>query len=146
MDTSILLLVAAGALVLVVVAVMLRRSWGGSLGRAPTPGAYLQPAADLADDDLTEIRALLARGNKIGAIKRVRELTGMGLKEAKDYVETLPPGGPAALPITRPQPAGDLAEVHALARQGNKIAAIKRYRELTGAGLKEAKDYVDRLL
>ncbi|HEU5097444.1 MAG TPA: ribosomal protein L7/L12 [Roseiflexaceae bacterium] len=35
--------------------------------------------------------------------------------------------------------------MHALAAQGNKIEAIKRYRELTGVGLKEAKDYVDRL-
>jgi large subunit ribosomal protein L7/L12 len=37
------------------------------------------------------------------------------------------------------------AEVVALARSGNAIAAIKRFRELTGAGLREAKDVVDRL-
>ena len=35
-------------------------------------------------------------------------------------------------------------EIRDLARE-NKIAAIKRVRELTGAGLKEAKEYVDRL-
>ena len=34
-----------------------------------------------------EIRAALAGGNKIEAIKRVRERTGLGLKEAKDLVE-----------------------------------------------------------
>jgi hypothetical protein len=37
-----------------------------------------------------EIRPLIASGEKIEAIKRVRERTGMGLKEAKDYVESLP--------------------------------------------------------
>ena len=32
---------------------------------------------------------LVRRGNKIGAIKRYREETGVGLKEAKDFVESL---------------------------------------------------------
>ncbi len=36
-------------------------------------------------------------------------------------------------------------EVVALARAGKAIAAIKLYRELTGAGLREAKDVVDSL-
>jgi ribosomal protein L7/L12 len=36
-------------------------------------------------------------------------------------------------------------DVVALARGGNKIEAIKRYRELTGVGLREAKDAVDRI-
>jgi ribosomal protein L7/L12 len=37
------------------------------------------------------------------------------------------------------------AEVVSLARGGNKIAAIKLYRELTGAELREAKDVIDSL-
>ncbi|MDC0770487.1 ribosomal protein L7/L12 [Streptomyces sp. HD] len=36
-------------------------------------------------------------------------------------------------------------EVVALVRQGKQIPAIKLYREITGAGLKEAKEAVDRL-
>ncbi|MFT3855432.1 MAG: hypothetical protein QM733_22270 [Ilumatobacteraceae bacterium] len=36
-------------------------------------------------------------------------------------------------------------DVLALVRQGNKIAAIKRYRELTGADLASAKDTIDQL-
>jgi ribosomal protein L7/L12 len=36
-----------------------------------------------------QARALLADGNKIEAIKLVREATGLGLKEAKDFVEGL---------------------------------------------------------
>ncbi len=48
-------------------------------------------------------------------------------------------------------PFGDLTmtsggvpeDVIALARAGNKIEAIKRYRALTGVGLREAKDAID---
>ncbi|GAA2605254.1 ribosomal protein L7/L12 [Streptomyces axinellae] len=39
-----------------------------------------------------------------------------------------------------------LDEVAQLARSDKKIQAIKRYRELTGEGLKEAKEAVDRLV
>ena len=35
------------------------------------------------------IRALLKSGDKIEAVKLYRDLTGVGLKEAKDYVEGL---------------------------------------------------------
>ena len=37
------------------------------------------------------------------------------------------------------------AEVVSLARSGNKIAAIKLLRDITGAGLREAKEVVDSL-
>jgi ribosomal protein L7/L12 len=43
-----------------------------------------------------------------------------------------------------PQPGPD-QDVLALAQAGRKIEAIKRYREITGAGLKEAKDAVERM-
>ena len=39
----------------------------------------------------------------------------------------------------------DMSDVVALVRQGNKIGAIKLYREKTGVGLKEAKEAVDRM-
>lgn len=42
-------------------------------------------------------------------------------------------------------PDDALAEVAALAREGQTIEAIKRYRELTGEGLKESKDAVEQL-
>ena len=43
-----------------------------------------------------------------------------------------------------PVPAG-MDEVLALLADGRKIPAIKRYREVTGAGLREAKDAVDEI-
>ncbi|MEV5608939.1 ribosomal protein L7/L12 [Streptomyces sp. NPDC052225] len=48
------------------------------------------------------------------------------------------------LGITEPEPDG-LSEVRALVLQGKEIEAIKVYRRITGAGLKEAKDSVDAL-
>lgn len=38
---------------------------------------------------MQEVRSLLRRGQKIGAIKVYREHTGVGLKEAKDAVEAM---------------------------------------------------------
>jgi hypothetical protein len=55
--------------------------------RAPvTPPALRQP---LRPDHEQELRSLLAAGQKIQAVKRVRELTGLGLKEALDQVNWL---------------------------------------------------------
>jgi ribosomal protein L7/L12 len=41
--------------------------------------------------------------------------------------------------------AGDPAEVMALIQTGRKIEAIKVIREMTGLGLKEAKDLADKM-
>jgi hypothetical protein len=38
---------------------------------------------------VSQVRALLAQGQKVEAIKLVRILTGRGLRESKDYVESL---------------------------------------------------------
>ena len=47
------------------------------------------------------------------------------------------------LGLSSPEPWSE--EVNALLRDGNKIQAIKAYREATGAGLAEAKEAVDEL-
>jgi hypothetical protein len=62
-----------------------------------------------ADNALeTEVRALLASRGKIAAIKAVRLKTGIGLREAKTYVEAIEAGGRPALPPPAlvPAPAG----------------------------------------
>ena len=51
--------------------------WGGSGDEGE--------GADAASDP--EIQDLLAKGNEIQAIKRYRELTGAGLKEAKNAID-----------------------------------------------------------
>lgn len=42
-----------------------------------------------ADNMDNQLRALMAAGEKIPAIKLHRRMTGVGLKESKDYVEAL---------------------------------------------------------
>jgi len=101
--------------------------------------------------DLSGVQEQLRAGKKIEAIKLYREQTGVGLREAKEAVEAIERGETPALPspqlpATSPNPYGiDLAAITALVRQGNKIGAIKLYREQTGIGLKEAKDAVEAL-
>jgi ribosomal protein L7/L12 len=88
-----------------------------------------------------ELRLLLDEGKKIEAIKHFRDVTGAGLKEAKEAVDRL--GGRSDSSL-----ADDLAfafELDELLARGLKIQAIKRYRERTGFGLKEAKDAVEAI-
>ena len=54
-----------------------------------------------------------------------------------DHLQLIPPREPE--PRVSP-------EILDLVRDGRKIEAIKLYREETGVGLKEAKDYIDSLM
>lgn len=117
----------------------------------PLPATPVAPSSSSSMDD---VRKLIAAKQKIQAIKVYHELTGVGLKEAKDAVEVmegnapLAPKAPSAPTmstsgITVPPEFGEVAE---LIQRGATIEAIKRYRELTGVGLKEAKDAVDEFI
>lgn len=53
------------------------------------PFSVKSPPRELDREALAEIRELLSTNRKIEAIKRCREITGYGLKEAKDMVEQL---------------------------------------------------------
>ena len=57
---------------------------------AAAPGAGA--AAEAAEEEASEFNVVLQSfgSNKIGVIKTVRELTNLGLKEAKDLVESAP--------------------------------------------------------
>lgn len=54
--------------------------------------AAAAPAADSAEEEKTEFDVILAEigPNKISVIKEVRAMTGLGLKDAKDLVESAP--------------------------------------------------------
>ena len=70
----------------------LEGKWGVSaaaaVSAAPAGAAAAAPAAEAQ----TEFTVILkeAGANKIGVIKEVRAITGLGLKEAKDLVDTAP--------------------------------------------------------
>jgi ribosomal protein L7/L12 len=130
-------------------------------GGGPAPIGPVSPLPtgplDAAQD--AEVRRWVAAGEKIQAIKRWRELTGLGLAESKAAVDALfAQGLPALLqsvpqghgslppPTSRGQPSPELVlEARQLVATGKKIEAIKRWREATGLGLKEAKDAVEAL-
>lgn len=61
-------------------------------------------------------------------------------------IQDLPaiPAEPIRAVPTTARPAFNWAEIDALLLHDKKIHAIKRYRELTGAGLREAKDAVEQ--
>jgi large subunit ribosomal protein L7/L12 len=72
----------------------LEAKWGVSAA-APVASAAAAPAAAAAAapaEEKTEFSVILLESgaNKIGAIKEVRAITGLGLKEAKDLVEGAP--------------------------------------------------------
>ncbi|MBI3884237.1 MAG: 50S ribosomal protein L7/L12 [Opitutae bacterium] len=70
----------------------LETKWGVSAAAAAGPAVAVAAAAGPAAEEQTEFTVVLleAGANKIGAIKEVRAITGLGLKEAKDLVEGAP--------------------------------------------------------
>jgi ribosomal protein L7/L12 len=157
------LLIAAAIVILPFVLTKLLSGKSGDTTKvlgAYTPPEKRAPGAATAPGDsglLTgQVKALLARGNKIEAIKLVRSKTGFPLEAAKDMVETIEKAGGAAAaqahapatvdPIALIRNAKDLShDVLQLVKQGKKIDAIQLIRGRTGLGLKEAKEIVDRL-
>jgi large subunit ribosomal protein L7/L12 len=82
----------------------LEQKWGvkAAVAVAAAP-AGAAPAAAAAASESTEFKVILEGpvpdDKKIGVIKAVREVTGLGLKEAKDIVE----GAPKDLKATAPK-------------------------------------------
>jgi large subunit ribosomal protein L7/L12 len=69
----------------------LEAKWGVSAAPVAVAGGAAAPAAAAAEEK-TEFNVVLADAgaNKINVIKAVREITALGLKEAKDLVESAP--------------------------------------------------------
>lgn len=72
---------------------MLEEEWGVTAAAPVAMAAAAPVAAASAETESTEFQVTLTEvpaDKKIGAIKVVREITGLGLKEAKDIVEAAP--------------------------------------------------------
>ncbi len=71
---------------------MLEEKWGVSAAAPVAAAAAGGAAPAAAAEEQTEFTVMLldAGANKINAIKEVRAITGLGLKEAKDLVEGAP--------------------------------------------------------
>jgi len=97
---------------------LLEEKWGVSAAApvavAAAPGAAAAPAAE-AKDEFTVVLAA-AGDKKINVIKAVREITGLGLKEAKDLVEGAPK------PVKEAVPKADAEKLKAkLEAEGAKV-------------------------
>jgi large subunit ribosomal protein L7/L12 len=70
----------------------LEDKWGVKAAPVAVAGAAGPAAPAEVAEEKTEFTVVLkaAGANKIGAIKAVREITGLGLKDAKDLVEGAP--------------------------------------------------------
>lgn len=102
------------------------------------------------------VRDTMRAGNKIEAVKLYREYTGAGLADAKDAVEKIDEGisletlnslkspTPAAPASVNLQPER-MMWIQVALFKGNKIEAIKLYRDGTNLGLKESKEAVDKI-
>jgi large subunit ribosomal protein L7/L12 len=108
-----------------------------------SPEDAAEPAEPEAQSLDGRVLALAREGRKIEAIKLYRDITGAGLKEAKDAVEALERAG--TLTTSRDAPSGDDSDVLELLRTGQKIRAIKLYRDKSGCGLAESKNAVETL-
>ena len=69
----------------------IEEKFGVSAAAVASAGGGAGPAAAVKEEQ-TEFNVVLtgAGANKVGTIKAVRELTGLGLKEAKDLVDGAP--------------------------------------------------------
>lgn len=70
----------------------LEDKWGVKAAPVAVAGPAAAPSESAAAEEQTEFSVVLKAfgSNKIGAIKAVREITGLGLKDAKDLVEAAP--------------------------------------------------------
>lgn len=115
---------------------------------------------DLSHEETGRLRDLILAGQKIEAIKLYKEVTGMGLRESKEFIDDLEaqlreenPEFPLNLShAAKPQrpslgnmPEEDAKIMTDLIFAGQKIEAIKMYRNASHLGLKESKQFIDQL-
>lgn len=98
----------------------------------------------------TRIKNLILEGQMIKAVKEYRMVTGAGLVEAKKYIDALTAvirDGKSMEDYKKPERNKEEveAEVRKLLSEGQKVKAVKAYREATGCDLLTAKKYVDSL-
>ena len=103
------------------------------------------------EDTLPSVIRLLDSNRKLEAIKFVKDSTGVSLKEAKGFVEKHEATASTAKahlenPFTSNSvPDAITEQARNLVNQGRKMEAIKLVKDSTNLGLKECKDFVERL-
>lgn len=114
----------------------------------PIGPTVIDPAAPAPDSVDVEVRMLIDYGNKVAAIRVVREKLGLDLKEAKELVDAMESGRPIPIAEHNAAPQSQDSSDHELRQlvsAGRLIEAIRIVREQKGLDLKAAKAYVERL-
>ena len=89
-----------------------------------------------------EVLEALRQGRTVDALKLLRGTT-LGLRDAMQILDAYKRGSLGQV-VTRVTTTGSLPpDVKEALESGNKIEAIKRMREASGVGLKQAKDAVE---
>ena len=114
--------------------------FGVSAVAAAAPAAA-GAAAGAAEEEKTEFDVILAEAGatKMQVIKLVKEITGLGLKEAKAIVD----GAPKAIKEKVSKAEAEDIQKKLTEAGAGKMGVIKLVKEITGLGLKEAKAIVD---
>lgn len=102
-----------------------------------------------------ELRAEIGAGRKISAIKRVREVTDLGLADAKTIVDAMEAGhrqpvlgeeGPPAAAPVEPAPSASLAQrARELRADGREMDAIRLLCDEAGMSIPEAQKFLGAL-
>jgi len=99
-----------------------------------------------SEDTKNKAALFVSQKRKLEAVKLIYEATKCGLKEAKDYVDNLETVCVSSNIDELSPDYKDLdSGLMALMAQGKKLEAVKLYKDITGSGLAESKDYVEDL-
>jgi ribosomal protein L7/L12 len=165
---------------LIIIVIILNAAFKGMRPKAPEPQVYTPTAATprsapatsalstvsgLTPTVIAEIDRLVAAGQKINAIKVLRDHSDLGLKDAKDRIDhwsvsttaphlaavsnagaaysSITPAAATPSSVRAALPASVVAEIDRLVAVDQPIVAIKLVREHTGLGLKESKNVID---
>lgn len=102
---------------------------------------------ELTNEQIAELRQTLDTRGKLAAVKLCKEWSGCSLRDAKQRVEALDAGGGAlAEGFGSNLDEQVMDEILDAIQQGNKLEAVKLYKENTGISLMESKQFVERLM
>lgn len=121
---------------------------------ATPPASHHTPASAIPDLPMLnkQIIEVAKASGKLGAIKYCKDLTGWSLDQCKKHVDGLIDQDRgkewnAADPNEPSEPvAGFDQQIIEIARTKGKLHAVKYYKERSGKGLKEALEYVDKIV
>jgi len=99
----------------------LEDKFGVSAAAVAAPMAAAMPGAAAPAEEQTEFNVILtgAGEKRINVIKVVREVTGLGLKEAKDFVDSLPK------PVKEGVPKNEAEDIKKKLEEAGATAEVK---------------------